>query len=67
MQEIKIRLWHHEEEEDWSIEVRGKLYQHVSTTTVDDLVEYVLVAVQQTLLKTVAPHHDSSAMRMHLQ
>jgi hypothetical protein len=67
MREIKIKLWHNEEEEDWSIEVRGTLYQHVSTTTVDDLVEYELVAVQQALLKQVAPYHDSGAMRVHLQ
>lgn len=36
----------------------------MSTTTVDDLVEYELVAVQQALLKPVAPYHDSSAVRV---
>jgi hypothetical protein len=49
--EIKIKLWHHNEENDWSAEVCGRLHKHISTKTVDDLVEYVLVAAQQALLE----------------
>jgi hypothetical protein len=59
MQEIEIKLWRHDEEEDWSIEVNGKLYQHVSATTVDELVEYALVAAEQALLAPVSPRHGS--------
>jgi hypothetical protein len=52
--EIKIKLWHHNEENDWSAEVCGRMHKHVSTETVDDLVEYVLVAAQQALLESDA-------------
>jgi hypothetical protein len=31
MQEIKIKLWRHIEEKDWSAEVYGKLHKHIST------------------------------------
>jgi hypothetical protein len=37
MQQIDIKLWHHSEQENWTIEIDGKLHQHVSTKTVDDL------------------------------
>jgi hypothetical protein len=55
MQEIKIKLWRHTEEKDWSAEVYGKLHKHIATKTVDELVEYVLVAAQQALLEPEAP------------
>jgi hypothetical protein len=51
MQEIRIKLWHHDEENDWSAEVYGRLHKHISSETVDELVEYVLVAAQQALLE----------------
>jgi hypothetical protein len=54
MQEIHIKLWRHIEAQDWSAEVDGRLHEHVSTTTVNEFVEYVLVAAQQALLKPEA-------------
>jgi hypothetical protein len=54
MQEIKIKLWRHNDKNDWSAEVYGRLHKHISTETVDELVEYVLVAAQQALLETDA-------------
>jgi 3-oxoacyl-(acyl-carrier-protein) synthase len=55
MQEIKIKLWRHTEEKDWSAEVYGKLHKHIATKTVDELVEYVVVAAQQALLDPEGP------------
>jgi hypothetical protein len=55
MQEINIKLWRHREEQDWSAEVYGRRHEHISIKTVDELVEYVLVATQQALLETEAP------------
>jgi hypothetical protein len=55
MQEIHIKLWRHTEAQDWSAEVDGRLHEHISTETVDELVEYVLVATQQALLKPETP------------
>jgi 3-oxoacyl-(acyl-carrier-protein) synthase len=54
MQEMNIKLWRHTEEQDWSAEVLGRLHEHISTRTVDELVEYVLVATQQALLEAEA-------------
>lgn len=54
MQEIKIKLWRHTEDQDWSAEVHGRLHEHISTKTVDELVEYALVATQQALLEPEA-------------
>jgi 3-oxoacyl-(acyl-carrier-protein) synthase len=51
MQEMNIKLWRHTEEQDWSAEVLGRLHEHISIQTVDELVEYVLVATQQALLE----------------
>jgi hypothetical protein len=56
MQEIKFKLWRNTEAADWSIEILGRLHSHVSTTTVDELVEYVTVAAQQALMGPYLPH-----------
>ena len=55
MQEINITLWRHEQEENWSVEINGKFHTHVSTKTVDDLVEYALVAAQEAEMNPEAP------------
>jgi hypothetical protein len=48
VREIKIKLWRHGED-DWSIEVHGRLHSRMSSVMVDELVEYALVAAQQAL------------------
>jgi hypothetical protein len=54
VQEIKIKLWRHTNERDWSAEVHGRLHKHISAKTVDEMVEYALVAAQQALLEPEA-------------
>jgi hypothetical protein len=49
MQEINIMLWFNETEENWTLDLNGTVYSHISTGAVDDLVEYALVAAQQAL------------------
>jgi hypothetical protein len=51
MQAINIRLYRHDREADWSVEIDGKLHQHVSEETVDGLVEYAVIAAEQRLLE----------------
>jgi hypothetical protein len=51
MKAINIKLSRNLTEEDWSVEIDGNLYGHVSTETLDGLVEYALVAAQQNLLE----------------
>jgi hypothetical protein len=55
MQEIHITFRTHEQGESWSIEINGKFYSHMSTTTVDELVEYAVVAAEEALMNPEAP------------
>jgi hypothetical protein len=57
--QIKVKLWRHTEGKDWSAEINGRLHKHISTKTVDEMVEYVLVAAQQALLEPEAPPGSS--------
>jgi hypothetical protein len=49
MQEINIRLSFNETDQNWTLELNGKVYSHISTEAVDDLVDYAVVAAQQAL------------------
>jgi hypothetical protein len=51
MEAISISLSRNHAEQDWSIEIDGTLYDHISTRTLDDLVEYAVVVAQQNLLE----------------
>jgi hypothetical protein len=55
MQEIHITFWTHEQDESWSIEINGKFYGHISTTTVDELVEYAVVVAEEALMNPEVP------------
>jgi hypothetical protein len=52
VKEINIRIWRNDKEQDWSIDVDGALHHHVSAKTIDDLVEYAIVAAQQSLIES---------------
>jgi hypothetical protein len=60
MKEIHITFWRHEQDDDWSIEINGKFYRHISTTTVDELVEYAAVAAQEAMMNPEAPLASSA-------
>jgi len=47
---IKIVLYRNYRQQDWSLEIDDKRLDHISTETVDALVECALVAAQQRLL-----------------
>jgi hypothetical protein len=48
---ITIKLWRHEDSQDWSIEVDGILYSHVSSSAVDSLMECAAIRAQDSLLE----------------
>ena len=48
MQEITIRLWRNRAD-DWSVEINGQRYEHVSAEVVEDLVECALIVAQNSL------------------
>ncbi len=54
MREFNIKLWRHHEAKDWSVEVDGRLHRHVCTRTLEDLVDYALVAAQEAELDSLA-------------
>ncbi len=60
MREINIKLWRHEQAEDWSVEIDGKFHRHVSATFIDELVEYALVAAEQALLEPEAQSDNNA-------
>jgi hypothetical protein len=51
MEAISISLSRNSSEKDWSVEIDGTLHDHISTQTLDDLIEYTLLVAQQSLLE----------------
>jgi hypothetical protein len=51
METISIVLHRNHTEQDWSVQIDGTQHNHVSSATLDDLIDYVLVAAQQNLLE----------------
>jgi hypothetical protein len=51
METISIVLHRNHTEQDWSVQIDGTQHNHVSSATLDDLIDYALVAAQQTLLE----------------
>jgi hypothetical protein len=51
MEAVKIVVYRNYNHQDWTVEINGTAHNHVSTATLDDLVEYALVAAQQDLLE----------------
>ena len=62
METISIVLHRNHTEQDWSVQIDGTQHNHVSTATLDDLIDYAPVAAQQTLLELLEPEDkiDSS-------
>lgn len=48
MQRLNVTLWMNETE-DWSVEINGLRYEHVSSEIVEDLVECALIVAQSSL------------------
>jgi hypothetical protein len=56
---INISLSRNHSEQDWSVEIDGTVHDHISTRTLDDLIEYALLVAQQSLLEN-EPSNDIS-------
>jgi hypothetical protein len=55
MKSINIVLYRNRGRQDWSIEIDGTRHNHVSTSTLDALIEYASVVAQQDLLASEEP------------
>jgi hypothetical protein len=62
MEPITIWLSRNKSEQDWSVEIDGSVHRHISTRTLDDLVEYTLLVAQETLLETEASTDSSETV-----
>jgi hypothetical protein len=58
MQEITLKLWRNDDEQDWSLEINGLRYEHVSAETLEDLAEAALSVAENSLMEaaTRQPH-----------
>jgi hypothetical protein len=63
IQELNIILCRHRHARDWSVAVGGKLHSHISTDTLDGLIEYEVFVTERAL--TVQECHEDaiSALR----
>jgi hypothetical protein len=55
MKTIHIVLYRNSTQQDWSVQIDGHRFDHVSAETLDDLVEYASLAAQQQLLEPRIP------------
>jgi hypothetical protein len=53
MRQIKIDLWHNDEALDWSIEINGLRTEHVTSETIEALVECALIVAERSLTSEV--------------
>ena len=50
VKQIHITLLYHDLDDNWSVDVDGVIRDHISSNTVDALVEYAVVSAQEALL-----------------
>jgi hypothetical protein len=50
MREIKLKLWQNDSG-DWSVEINGRRHEHVTTATIESLVECALIVAETSLAK----------------
>jgi hypothetical protein len=53
MRQIKIDLWHNDVALDWSIEINGLRNEHVTSETMEALVECALIVAERSLTSEV--------------
>jgi hypothetical protein len=49
MEEIRIKLWRDEQCQDWHIEINGLRYRHVTSQSMEDLVEAAVITTEQVI------------------
>ncbi|MDX6459134.1 MAG: hypothetical protein QOJ51_5312 [Acidobacteriaceae bacterium] len=52
MREIHIKLQRNDELKDWSMEINGRLHEHVSDEGLTDLVEGALIVAAKSLIQS---------------
>jgi hypothetical protein len=52
MREINIKLERNDELKDWSMEINGRLHEHVSDEGLTDIVEGALIVAAKSLIQS---------------
>jgi hypothetical protein len=52
MREINIKLQRNDELKDWSMEINGRLHEHVSDDGLTDIVEGALIVAAKSLIQS---------------
>jgi hypothetical protein len=50
MREINVKLWRNDDFRDWSIEINGRTYEHLSDEGLTELVEAALIVAAKSLI-----------------
>jgi hypothetical protein len=50
MKELNLQIWRNEEPGDWSIAINGVRHEHVTTQTLEDLVEHAVIVTEKSLV-----------------
>jgi hypothetical protein len=50
MKELNLQIWRNEEPGDWSIAINGVCHEHVTTQTLEDLVEHAVIVTEKSLV-----------------
>ena len=54
MQEINVKIWRKDGEQDWSVEINGKHHEFVGVEAVKKLVERALINAKESLIEAAA-------------
>jgi hypothetical protein len=49
MEEIWITLWRDEQGKDWNVEINGHVHMHLTSQSVEDLVEAAVINAEQVI------------------
>jgi hypothetical protein len=49
MEEIRIRLWRDEQCQDWHVEINGHRHMHVTSQSMEDLVEAAVIRAENVI------------------
>jgi hypothetical protein len=51
MREINLKLWFNDEHRDWSIEIDGRIHDHIAGEGLTELVEGALIVAAKSLIQ----------------
>lgn len=52
MEEICITLWWDKQGRDWNLEINGHVHMHLTSQSVEDLVEAAVITAEQVIEET---------------